>query len=284
MASTTLRTALLLFVPAIPSAEQIAPPAPPDPTALVRRAVQHRIDSAKTHHPLEYLIRRIDNRHDTTKLIIETSDGNVARLVAIGGKPLTPEADKAELKRLDNLASHPELQEHRRRNEQKDADRVTHLLSELPEAFLYTLEGSVPCASVQCFRLTFKPNPHFSPPDLESNILRGVAGELWIDQSLERLVRLDTRFISDVDFGFGIIGKISKGGDVLLEQTNIGDNDWELTNLRIHVSGKALLVRSFNYNVHEQTSHFAQVPPNLHYRDAISMLKSYDPSRTPYTP
>jgi hypothetical protein len=281
----TRLSAVLLFALLLSPASlaQSASAVAVDPTALVRRAVHYRLDAAKNHHPLEYLIRRVDGRRDSTKLIVETADGNVARLVALNGKPLSPDADKAELDRLNTLAAHPELQEHRRKNEQKDADRVTHMLGLLPDAFLYKFEGMAPCPSGQCYRLSFTPNPHFAPPDLESNIVRGIAGELWIDQAQERMTRLDAHFIADVDFGFGIIGKINKGGTVLLEQSNIGDNVWELTGLKIHVTGKALLVKSFSYQVNESGSHYSPVAPGLHYRDAIDLLKKYDASTTSYT-
>jgi hypothetical protein len=278
-----LSLALLPFALAPVSFSQTAPPSL-DPTALVRRAVQHRLDSARTHNPVQYLVRRIDERHDTTKAIVETTDGDVARLIAVNGQPLSADADRAELDRLDNLAAHPELQEHRRKSEQKDADRITHLLGLLPDAFLYRFEGMVPCAASQCYRLTFTPSPQFTPPDIEANIFRGIAGEVWIDQSQERLTRLDARFISDVDFGFGILGKLNKGGTVLLEQTDVGGHDWELTGLKIHVTGKALLVRSFSFQVSEETSHFSAVAPGLKYRDAIQLLKKYAPSESPYTP
>jgi hypothetical protein len=280
---TALLLALLSFAHAA-SFGQTTTTVSLDATALVRRAVQHRLDAAKDHHPLRYILHRTDERHDTTKVIIETSDGDVARLVAINGKPLSDDANKAELERLDYLAQHPELQGHRRKSEQKDSDRITHLLSLLPDALLYHFEDVVPCPTGQCYRLSFVPNPHFVQPDLESGIFRGISGEVWIDQSQERLTRLEANFISDVDFGFGILGKLNKGGKAVLEQTDIGGGDWELTALRIHVTGKALLVRSFNYQVNEETSHFAPVASGLKYRDAIQLLKQVDPAHTPYTP
>jgi hypothetical protein len=273
---------LAVFLASVASA-QTAPSAPQDAAALVRRAVQHRLDAAKNHQPLRYMIRRIDERHDTTKLIVETKDGDVARLVAINGKPLGADAGKAELARLDNLLQHPEMQEHRRKGEQKDEQRITHLLGLLPDAFLYKFEGMVPCPAGQCYRLSFTPNPKFVPPDIEANLFRGIAGEVWIDQAEERLNRLDANFISDVDFGWGILGKLNKGGTALLEQTDIGNHDWELTGLKLHVTGKALLVKSFNFQVTEDASHFALVPP-MSYRDAIQLLKRYDASQTTYTP
>lgn len=255
-----------------------------DSVALVRRAVQHRLDSAKAHSPVQYLMRRIDERRDSTKAVVETPDGNVARLVAINDKPLSPDAEKAELDRLDNLANHPELQERRHKNEQRDRFRVTHLLSLLPDALQYQFEEMVSCPSGQCYRLSFTPNAKFNPPDLEANVFRGIAGELWIDQTKEQLTRLDARFISDVDFGFGILGKLNEGGTVLLEQSNFGDNDWEFSGLKIHVTGKALMIKSFSSQVTETATHYSPIPPGLRYRDAISLLKKMDTFRTPYTP
>ena len=151
------------------SSAQGQPPAQMDATALVRRAVQNRLDAEKNHRPVRYLIHRTDERHDTTKAIIETVDGDVARLVAINGKPLSAEADRAELDRLDTLANHPEMQEHRHKSEQKDAERIDRLLALLPDAFLYRFEGTTPCAAGQCYRLSFTPNPQFTPPNMEAD-------------------------------------------------------------------------------------------------------------------
>ena len=276
--------ALLPLLLATASPTQGVLSTPSDATALVRRAIQNRLDADKTHRPVQYLVRKIDERHDTTKLIVETKDGDVARLVAVNGKPLSPEADRAELARLDYLAQHPELQEHRRKSEQKDTDRVNHILGLLPDALLYQFQGTVPCGADQCYRISFKPNPNFTPPDLESNILRGVAGEVWVNQAQERLTRLDAHFISDVDFGFGIVGKLNKGGTVLLEQSDTGGRDWELTAMKLHITGKVLLVKSISSQVDEQMGHFAPVTQGMSYHDAIQLLKKATPTETTYTP
>jgi hypothetical protein len=255
-----------------------------DPTALVRQAIQLRLDEEKNHHPLQYMLRKVDEHHDTTKLIIETKDGDVARLIAIDGKPLSAGANQAELASLDNLAQHPELQERRHRIEQRDADRITHMLGQLPNAFIYRSEGIVPCPSGQCYHLTYTANPHYQPPDTECKIFRGVAGEVWIDQAQQRLTRLDAHFLTDVDFALGILGRVNQGGTVGLQQNDIGGSDWELTRLQMHVTGEILIFKSFSSQMHEEMSHFAPVAPGIGYRDAIEMLKKYDPAQSAYTP
>jgi hypothetical protein len=188
----------------------------------------------KNHQPIQYLLHRVDQRHDTTKLIVETKDGDVARLVAINNKPLSWHAGKAELDRLDTLAQHPECRSIAARASRRTRTASIHPESSAGRAAL-PVEGTVPCGAGQCYRLSFKPNPNFDSSRSRGNILKGVAGEMWIDEAQERLTRLDAHFIGDVDFGFGIIGKLNKGGTVLLEQANVGNNDWELTGLTMHM-------------------------------------------------
>jgi hypothetical protein len=247
-----------------------------DPAALVHRAIQNREAAARTHRPLRYLLRKTDDHRDTTKDIIETDQGDVARLIAIDNQPLTAEANQAELDRLNTLANHPEIQQHRHQREQKDADRVNRLMRLLPDAFLYRDQGTCPCPTGKgtCHHLTFSPNPSFEPPDVEANIFRGLAGEVWIDQAQERLTRLDAHVIAKVDFGWGILGKLDKGGTIQLEQSDIGNHDWELTSMKLNLKGKVLLLKSLNIQLTEQSSHFSQVPPGVDYRKAIELLKN----------
>jgi hypothetical protein len=274
---------LLALAPAWVFSAPTDQPVVTDPVALVRRAIQHRFDEDRNHRPLRYLLRKVDGAHDTTKDIIETKDGDVARLVAINGQPLSAQANQAELDRLHTLADDPEIQEHRRQREKKDTDRVNRMMKLLPDAFLYRFEGVVPCSAGQCYRLSFSPNPQFTPPDVESAIFRGMGGEVWIDRAQERLTRLDAHIIADVDFGWGIIGKLDKGGTIQLEQADIGDHDWELTSLKINMKGKALMVKSLNFQIMEEASHFSQVPnagpgspKGVDYRKAIELLENHE--------
>jgi hypothetical protein len=273
MTSETFILGLILLVlsPAAAFAQNAT--APLDPVALVRRATQHRVEADKTHRPLRYLLRKIDGQRDTTKDIVETSDGDVARLVAINGQPLDRQANQAELDRLNNLAGHPEIQHHRQQREQKDVERVNRLMALLPEALLYRFEGMVETPSGPCYHLSFLPNPHFEPPDIEASIFRGMAGDVWIDQAQERLIRLEAHIIENVDFGWGIVGKLEKGGTILLEQQNIGGSDWELATLKLNMRGKALVFKALNIQMTEQASHFSPAPPYMNYREAIQLLE-----------
>ncbi len=255
------------------SSAQMAPTATFDATALVRRATQHRLDAMSHHRPLRYLLHRIDSRSDTTRDVIETNDGDVSRLVAIDGRPLSAEANQAELNWLNDLATHPEIQDRLRMQHRKDTDRINRFVRLLPGALLYRFEGMVPCGGGWCYLLSFSPNPNFTPPNREAKIFRGLAGEVWIDQTQERLTRVEAHLVANVDFGWGIIGRLYKGGTIMIEQEDIGGNDWELTRMKFNITGKALMVKSLRFQFTEELSNFSPAQTGLNFRAAIKILE-----------
>src|SRR5579863_4687612 len=51
---------------------------------LVQHALSNEIDTARrAGHPMRYTLRKITPRLTTTKKLIETADGDVARLIAV---------------------------------------------------------------------------------------------------------------------------------------------------------------------------------------------------------
>jgi hypothetical protein len=245
-----------------------------NPVTLVKRASQNELHASNSGHPFRYKLRKMDDKGISTKEIVETKDGDVARLVALGDKPLSSDRQQAELDRLNNLMAHPELQEHRRKREKEDSDRANEMIRLLPDAFLYHLEGMVPGPNGDCYRLSFKPNPNFDPPDREAQVYHGMVGELWIDKGQERMVKLDAHLIEDVEFGWGILGRLYKGGSILVEQADVGDRHWETTHMKLNLTGKALLFKSLSFQTTEDASDFHPVPVQMSYQDAIRMLES----------
>ncbi|MFZ0689141.1 MAG: hypothetical protein WAM68_04865, partial [Acidobacteriaceae bacterium] len=276
---------------------QAGPSPATDAAALVRRAVANHMAAEAAHHPQRFFLHKKDDRHDYTQEVIETRQGDVALAIAANGAPLKPDLRQTQIDRLNNLDAHPDLQEHRHKREQEDNARVDKLMRLLPDAFVYHYDSTVPCTvvvppnvaipgepappapgtpvpSAQCYHLTFTPNPAWNPPDLESKIMRGMAGEVWIETSQERLTRLNAHLITDVDFGWGIIGRLDKGGTIFLEQTEMDGHDWELTRMNLNLTGKALMVKALNYHLTQEMARYSPVPANLDYHQAIQMLES----------
>jgi hypothetical protein len=247
---------------------------PEDPVALVRAASWNELHATNSAHPFRFRLRKQDENGSTTKDIIETKDGDIARLIAVNDKPLIPDRAQAERARLDNLLAHPELQAHRHKKEQDDSNRSNEMVRLLPDAFLYTYRGTVNTPNGPAWRLSFIPNQNFIPPDREAQVYHGMAGELWIDCAQKRMARLDAHLISDVNFGWGVIGRLYKGGTILVMQKDVGENHWETIQLKLNLTGKILMVHSVTFQTLEDSSDFRPVSNTLTYKDAIHILES----------
>ena len=202
---------------------------PADAQALLNRALANELRSAQdTSHPMRYVLHKIGPRLTSSKEIVETKDGEVARLTSIFDKPLSLTAEQQEETRLDALSHNPGQQHHRKQSEDADTARALKVLRVLPNAFVYQYAGPADSPSMAIEKFTFKPNPKFSPPDLETELLTEMSGELWIDRAKERVTQLDGRLEDDVDFGWGILGRLNKGGTIRIDQAEVAGDQWRL--------------------------------------------------------
>lgn len=270
--------------PAQPAAPALSPA---QAQALVARVLATELRAAQyTSRPMRYLLRKTTPRLTSTKDIVETRDGAVARLVAINDTPLSPSDEQREQARLDALAANPSLQQHRRQSEDEDFAIVLKLLRMLPDAFFYQYAGSAPAPagsdSPAVEKFTFRPNPAFNPPDLETQALTAMSGELLIDPLHERVVRLEGHLQQDTDYGWGILGKLDKGGWVVLEQADTGAGRWRIVHVQMRMNLR-ILFKSHAIDTDERMTRYTPVPAALDYRQAIQMLRA-TPSSPPQNP
>ena len=271
-----------LAAPSVP-APPMAPLTNDEAQALVKRVLAVELDAAQNgpiDHPMQYRLRKTSPRYSSAKLIIETRDGDVARLLEVNGAPLSPESEQNEAARLQALLDDPGLQHHRQEREQGDAERARKIIHALPDAFLYQYSGIVETPHGPSYRLSFQPNPKFDPEDLEAQALKGMAGELWIDVAQKRVTRLQGKRIHDVDYGWGILGKLDEGGTLLLEQADVGEGQWRTTHM-VLVMNARLLVKTIKLDTTLELSDYAPIQSGISYKDAIQILRKNDPPAQP---
>lgn len=265
---------LALLQLALVAPSQTSPAAPPD-TALVKRALAAELSSVQdSRHPMRYRLRKTSPRLSTTKEIYETKDGDVARLIEINQKPLSAIDAQKEQARLDSLLGDPARQRHRKQAEYDDLARVTKVLKALPIAFTYRYLGSGIGPTGKVEKFAFDPNPDFDPSDLETEVLTAMAGEVWIDASQERVARLEGHLLRDVDFGWGILGRLNKDGWIVIEQSDVSAHEWRIVRFQMSMSGRILL-KTKSFDTSEEESQFAPVPVGVGYAQAIRILKNH---------
>jgi hypothetical protein len=222
---------------------------------------------------MRYRLRKSSPRLTTTKEIVETREGDVARLIALGDQPLSNAEEQQEQARLDELMRNPALQQHRKQSEDNDTARALKVLRVLPAAFLYEYTGQgANTQGVSVAKFSFRPNPQFSPPDIETQVLTAMAGEIWIDPVQERVVRLAGSLQQDKNLALGI-AQLNKGGWIEIEQADVGGHQWRIVRLRLKMEMRVLFKAKSSDSVQE-FSQFEPLPVGLSYRKAIQMLRS----------
>ena len=286
--------ALLLLIPlpvlwmnaarAQPATGKVVAAPPLTGQALVERALADELNAAQNanqdaSHPMRYQLRKTSPRVTTTKEIIETRDGEVARLIAINDKPLGAADESNEKARLNALLGDPGKQRRRKQAEDDDAGRVFKVLRALPSAFLYQDAGLGEGPTGKVEKFTFRPNPAFTSTDLETEVLPAMSGEIWIDPVRLRVARLEAHLQQDVDFGWGILGRLNKGGWIVIEQADVGPSmgpdkvidQWRIVRFQMQMSGRVVF-KNRVFDTTEVQTNYAPLPLGLSYQKAIEML------------
>lgn len=242
----------------------------PIPAAkLVREVVYNELHDHAQHGYWRYWVRERSPNGTRLKEQVETEDGPVARLARLNGQPLSAEQQQAEQQRLDHLLVSPNARARHLRQYDENEERIGHVVAMLPNAFLYEYAGEAD----GCYRLKFRPNPAYSAHDTEARIFHAMTGMLWVDAQHKRLARLYGRFEDNVDFGFGILGRVYKGGWFRLERVQVSPGEWKTSLLDVHVNVRALLVKKFARRTSERRGGFVPVPAGLTLAQGLSLLE-----------
>ena len=127
---------------------------------------------------------------------------------------------------------------------------------------------------IRLFDLSSVQIPSYSPPSRVEQVLAGMQGYLLIDGAAHRIARIDGTLFRDVNFGWGIIGHLDKGGYFRVQQADVGEGCWELTSMSLRVTGKILVFKGISMITDEIFSDFQRVPGDLPFAKGVDLLKS----------
>lgn len=276
------------------SAQQSPTPDMP-PGALVRIAVANEV-KASTHPNPHHMFRsrKQTPKGTQTRLYVETDDALAAMLIAANNRPLTAEQQQAEIGHLQWLMDNPDQLRKKHAREKEDEERTQRILKALPDAFRYEYDGTemgVPGTGqegVPLVKLKFSPNPSYSPPSRLEQVLDGMQGELLIDSRTRRIAAIEGTLFREVSFGWGIIGHLDKGGHFLVRQGDLGlgDGEWDITEMKLDITGKILLFKGLKMVSDEVLSDFRVVGKNLTFAQGVELLKTEQEklARNPQSP
>jgi hypothetical protein len=236
----------------------------------VKEVVANELTDRAGQSSWMYHVDKIVEQQTLSELEVETKDGPVYRLLAINDAPLDSAQREQETARLNRLVRDPGQQLAVKKQFDTDERQLENMVRLLPSAFVYQYDGR----EGAYLRLNFLPDPAFVPPTQETKALQSMAGTMLVDPEQKRLARLSAHLIENVNFGFGVLGHIAKGGTFEIERTQVSSSNWKTHLIDVHVNGRMLLFKTISKQQHETRSGFQLVSKDLDLRRAEELLRS----------
>jgi hypothetical protein len=228
-----------LALPSISAAE-------PDVKAILQRSVAASEQDFRAAPQYNY------KEHDKTSsgnktYVVTMLDGSpYQRLIAVNGEPLSTAQAAAELKkqRQAQAQRHAESSAQRKRRIAKyeqGRSRDHQMMAQLNKAFNFTMTGEETVRGFKVWHLKATPRAGYRPPNLQSQVLKGMEGELWIDQTSYRWVKVLAKVIHPVTID-GFLARVQPGTQFQVEKSPVGNGIWQITHFSMHSRAKVLLL------------------------------------------
>lgn len=233
---------------------------------MVATAVQIQLKQDKNDHStFIYHDHDVKPGKNQYSIIVQTvSHGSIRRITRINGKAVPLSAQKAQVQRF---VDSPSLQQKQHQNDVHDTKQVEQLLRMIPKAFLWNFKSETPTE----ITLSYKPNPDFHPPNKEDRVFAAMAGEMTIDRKQHCIVSFKGKLIHTVNFFFGLIGHMDKGGTFGVERRQLEPGVWEIVSTHTHINGHVLLFKTISQNEDDYDTDFAKAPQNLTLKEAAAL-------------
>ncbi|MGH9588376.1 MAG: hypothetical protein ACRD3F_15610 [Acidobacteriaceae bacterium] len=193
--------------------------------------------------------------------VAQSSPGDVQRVVRKNGKSIPLEQQR---QKVESFVRNSDALSQQRQNDKKDAQQAESLLKMLPVGFLWTVAEKNDVTTT----FHFKPNPNFNAPSRQARVFAAMAGEMTVNNEQHRIMKLKGEMIRDVNFGWGLLGSLKKGGwfEVDREQTSPGI--WQIFETHVHIQGRALLFKTISEQEDDVKTSFTRLPDNITLRQA----------------
>lgn len=237
---------------------------------LVRDAAYNE---SQAHAKPSYWEYRVEKQVASGKLTeeqVDTSDGPVYRTLAIDGKPLNAGQRAQEAERIRKLQSEPRLQRKALEHHRQDEKTLAELLVLLPKAFTFQVKS----VNGEEETLAFHPNPQFHSDSYEVRVMQALEGELVINTREKRITHLSGKLAEQVEFGYGLLGRVNKGGVFEIGRIEAAPGEWKTNLIRIQISGRFTFFATISKQEYETRSGFTRVPDHITIPQAYALLAS----------
>ena len=229
-----------------------------DVPTIIQRSVQANNADWNAAPAYDYFERDQETRQTKTYEDIMILGSPYERLIAVNGKPLTPDGQADEQRKLDAVMfqrrhESPQKRERRVAKYEKDRKRDHLLMNELVKAFDFRLLGQQKLGPHEVYVLEATPRAGYKAPNMEAQVLTGMQGKLWIDKNTFQWVKVEAQVIHAVSIE-GFLARVEPGTSFELEKMPVAHDIW----LPKHfvMKSRAKILFFFRSNTQEDDTYF----------------------------
>lgn len=176
------------------------------------------------------IITKNGTRTDKTYQVMMIEGSTYNKLIAVNGKPLSPEQaaqeDRRAKEEIDRRRKEPPSERQKRIAKYQNERHQDHeLMTEMAKAFDFKLAGQDTVNGHRCLALTAEPKPGYRPPDRDAEVLKGMRGTMWVDAQQYQWVKVHAELFRPVSFGL-FFARVRPGTEFTFEQEPVQGDLW----------------------------------------------------------
>ncbi len=201
----------------------------------------------------------LSKRETSTAQIFWLRGVPVRKLLSKNGQPLSPDELTKEDERIDKEVR--QAIERRAKNESKGEQTDPRGHEEVTVARLLEL-GTFANPRRQVWNgrdtvvVDYLGDPHAKTRNRAEDVIRDLAGTVWIDQTDQEIVRTEGHFLRSFKIAGGLLASISEGTHFTFEQGKINNDVWLPEEITGSGDARFLLLFNFHGNLHVRYTDF----------------------------
>ena len=241
----------------------------PDIPQLLRdmNANQRAIEDIQKHYTCHLTEEelKVDSKGDVTSKTVKEYDlffvgeNEVRHLLAKDGKLLEGDEKRKEDERFSKEFDELKKKQAELQNDPKKLEKQQERDEEQVSDFLRAESFTNPRREIfrghEVIVFDFAANPDYKPRNLNESIAQKLGGVVWVDEDARDVARLEARFMDTAKIGGGLVGSISKGANLVIEQAKVNNEIWLPTYAEVHATARVAFVH-FKANVIDRYSDY----------------------------
>lgn len=268
MRTVRIRLLFLVWIVGVILLRPYAATAQEDAASIVQRSTEANKRDWAAAPEFDNSERDRNKDGDKTYAVTMLYGSPYERLIAITGHSLSDARQKDEQRKYEKAAAERKHESTHQRSQriakyQAERDRDHTLMQQLTAGFDFRLVGKQSLDGYNVYVLKATPRRGYKPPNRDSQVLTGMEGTLWIDQSTFQWVKVEAHVIHPVRIQ-GFLAEVEPGTQFEVEKRPVAGDIWLASHYSMKSNARVMLLfphrgqedeSYFNYHIASPTSH-----------------------------